>query len=169
MKASALTLSIAIAAMTAASSQAQPTPAMGANTQMDISRNGTRPSAQGSAEHFTGFARVDPLFDARNPTRASAAIVTFEPGSRSAWHSHPLGQRLVVTSGLGWTQVEGGPVEELRPGDVVWCPPDVKHWHGAAPHTAMTHIAIQEAKDGKVVTWMEHVTDQQYRAAARSE
>jgi quercetin dioxygenase-like cupin family protein len=143
-------------------------PAVGAASDgkagMEISRNGTRASAEGPAEYFTGSVRIDPLFDAVEPARASAGVVTFEPGARSAWHTHPLGQRLVVTSGLGWTQVEGGPVEELRPGDVVWCPPGVKHWHGATPTTALTHIAIQEAKDGKAVTWMEKVTDEQYRA-----
>jgi quercetin dioxygenase-like cupin family protein len=113
--------------------------------------------------------RIDPLFDARDPARAAAASVTFEPGARTAWHTHPLGQRLIVTSGLGWTQIEGGPVEEIRPGDVVWCPPGVKHWHGATPGTAMTHIAVQEAEDGKLVTWMEHVPDTQYRASPRGE
>ena len=135
----------------------------------EISRNGTRPSGTGPAEHFTGSVRIDPLFDAVEPTRASAALVTFEPGARSAWHSHPLGQKLIVMAGVGLTQVEGGPVEKIRPGDVVWCPPGVKHWHGASPTTAMSHIAVQEAKDGKVVDWMEHVTDEQYRAATRSE
>ena len=129
---------------------------------MEISRNGTRASAVASADHFTGRVRIDPLFAARDPARASAASVTFEPGARSAWHTHPLGQRLIVTSGSGWTQVEGGPVEEIRPGDVVWCPPGVKHWHGATATTAMTHIAIQEAKDGKVVDWLEKVSDEQY-------
>jgi quercetin dioxygenase-like cupin family protein len=129
---------------------------------MEISRNGTRPSAQGPADYFTGRVRIDPLFDARDPARASAASVTFEPGARSAWHTHPLGQRLVVTSGVGWTQVEGGPVEVIRPGDVVWCPPGVKHWHGAAATTAMTHLAIQEARDGKVVDWLEKVSDVEY-------
>ena len=138
------------------------------NPGMEISRNGTRPSAIGAAANFTGSVRIDPLFDAIEPARASAGIVTFEPGARSAWHTHPLGQRLIVTAGLGWTQMEGGPIEELRPGDVVWCPPGVKHWHGAAPGTAMTHIAIQEAKDGKAVEWMEHVTDAEYRAGPLS-
>jgi quercetin dioxygenase-like cupin family protein len=167
MKTLVAVLSVLITA--AAPSQAQPVSSAKGATQMEISRNGTRPSAKGSAEYFTGSVRIDPLFDARDPARASAASVTFEPGARTAWHTHPLGQRLIVTFGLGWTQVEGGPVEELRPGDVVWCPPDVKHWHGAAPGTAMTHIAIQEAKDGKVVTWMERVTDEQYHAGPRGE
>jgi quercetin dioxygenase-like cupin family protein len=134
---------------------------------MEISRNGTRASVQGPADYFTGRVRIDPLFDARDPARASAASVTFEPGARSAWHTHPLGQRLIVTSGLGWTQVEGGPVEEIRPGDVVWCPPGVKHWHGATATHAMTHIAIQEAKDGRVVDWMEKVGDEQYSKGSR--
>lgn len=136
---------------------------------MEISRNGTRPSIKGPAENFTGSVRVDRLFDPKDPARASAAVVTFELGARSAWHSHPLGQRLIVTSGLGRTQVEGGAVEEIRPGDVVWCPPNVRHWHGAAPGMAMTHIAIQEALNGKVVEWMEHVTDEQYRAGLRGQ
>jgi quercetin dioxygenase-like cupin family protein len=145
-------------------SQAQSPGSNEAVTSMEISRNGSRPSAKGPPGNFTGSVRVDPLFDARDPARASAGLVTFEPGARSAWHSHPLGQRLIVTSGLGWTQVEGGAVEEIRPGDVVWCPPNVRHWHGATPTTGVTHIAIQEAQDGTVVDWMEHVTDAQYRA-----
>jgi quercetin dioxygenase-like cupin family protein len=146
------------------------TPSEGAS-QMEISRNGSRPSAQGPPENVTGSVRIDRLFDARDPARASAALVTFEPGARSAWHSHPLGQRLIATSGLGWTQVEGGGVQEIRPGDVVWCPPNVKHWHGATPSTAMSHVAVQEALNGKVVEWMEKVTDERYLAgrAARSD
>jgi quercetin dioxygenase-like cupin family protein len=129
---------------------------------MEISRNGTRASVPGPEAWFTGRVRIDPLFDAVDPARASAASVTFEPGARSAWHTHPMGQRLIVTSGAGWTQIEGGPIEEIRPGDVVWCPPGVKHWHGATPTTAMTHIAIQEAKDGKVVDWLEKVGGAEY-------
>jgi quercetin dioxygenase-like cupin family protein len=129
---------------------------------MEIKRSGSQPSAKGPAENFTGTVRVDPLFPAIEPMRASAAYVTFEPGARSAWHTHPLGQRLIVTAGFGRTQVWGGPVEEIRPGDVVICPAGVKHWHGASPTTAMTHIAIQEAKDGKVVDWLEKVSDEQY-------
>ena len=135
-----------------------------AQAQMEISRNGTRASQAGSAQYFTGSARIDRLFDPKAPARAGAAVVTFEPGARTAWHRHPLGQRLIVLSGLGWTQVEAGPVEELRPGDVVWCPPNVRHWHGATPNTAMSHIALQEALDGKVVEWMEHVPEERYRA-----
>ena len=130
---------------------------------MEISRNGSRPSRKGPAEYFTGSVRIDPLFEPKEPARAAAALVTFEPGARTAWHTHPLGQRLIVTSGLGWTQVEGGAVQELRPGDVVWCPPNVRHWHGATPGTAMSHIAVQESLNGKVVDWMEKVTDDQYR------
>ena len=130
---------------------------------MEIKRNGSQPSRKGPAENFTGAVRVDPLFQAPDPARASGGSVTFEPGARSAWHTHPLGQTLIVTSGLGWTQCWGGPVEVIRPGDVIWCPPGVKHWHGATPTTAVTHIAIQEALNGKVVDWMEKVSDEQYR------
>lgn len=129
---------------------------------MEIQRNGTRPSTTGSADYFTGSVRVDRLFEAPEPARARGAYVTFEPGARTAWHTHPLGQTLVVTSGCGLAQRWGGPVEEIRPGDVVWFPPGEKHWHGAAPTNAMTHIAVQEALDGEVVTWMEQVTDEQY-------
>jgi quercetin dioxygenase-like cupin family protein len=130
---------------------------------MDIKRAGSRPSGKGPAEYFTGAVRVDPLFQAADPARVVGASVTFEPGARTAWHTHPLGQTLIVTSGLGWAQREGGPVEEIRPGDVVWFPPGEKHWHGATPTTAMTHIAIQEALNGKTVDWMEQVGDAQYR------
>lgn len=129
---------------------------------MDIQRNGTQPSTKGPAEWFTGTVRVDPLFHAHEPGRTSAAYVTFEPGARTAWHSHPLGQSLVVTAGCGRVQRWGGPVEEIRPGDVVWIAPGEKHWHGAAPTTAVTHIAIQETLDGKGPDWMEHVSDAQY-------
>ena len=131
---------------------------------MDIKRSGSQPSSKGPAEYFTGNVRIDPLFEAPDPARARGASVTFEPGARSAWHTHPLGQTLIVTSGCGWVQSEGGPKLEIRPGDVVWCPPNEKHWHGAAPTTAMTHIAIQEQLDGKVVEWMEKVSDEQYQA-----
>ena len=131
---------------------------------MEIKRNGSQGSSQGPADYFTGAVRVDPLFQAPDPARARGASVTFEPGARTAWHTHPLGQTLIVTSGRGWVQAWGGPVEEIHPGDVVWFPPGEKHWHGATPTTAMTHIAIQEALDGKVVDWMEHVSDEQYRA-----
>jgi quercetin dioxygenase-like cupin family protein len=129
---------------------------------MEIKRRGSQPSAKGPAEWFTGTVRIDPLFDAPVPARAAGASVTFEPGARTAWHTHPLGQTLIVTSGVGRAQRWGGPVEEIRPGDVVWFPPGEKHWHGAAPTTAMTHIAIQEKLDGKPVDWLEHVTAEQY-------
>jgi quercetin dioxygenase-like cupin family protein len=131
---------------------------------MEIKRNGSQPSGKGPADYFTGVVRVDPLFQAPDPARARGANVTFEPGARTAWHTHPLGQILIVTSGLGWVQAWGGPAEEIHPGDVVWFSPGEKHWHGATPTTAMTHIAIQEALDGKVVDWMEQVSDEQYRA-----
>ena len=130
---------------------------------MEIRRGGSQPSNKGSAEYFTGTVRIDPLFQAPNPARAVGASVTFEPGARTAWHTHPLGQTLIVTSGCGWTQQEGGPVEEIRPGDVIWFPPGEKHWHGATPTTAMTHFAIQEALNGKTVEWMEKVADESYR------
>ena len=129
---------------------------------MELKRSGLQPSVQGPAEYFTGTVRVDPLFKAPAPARMSGAYVTFEPGARSNWHTHPLGQTLIVTSGFGFVQSWGGPVKVIRPGDVVSCPPGEKHWHGASPNTAMTHIAIQEALDGKVVDWMEKVTDEQY-------
>ena len=129
---------------------------------MQMKRSGSQPSMQGPAEWFTGSVRIDPLFTAPEPARVACASVTFEPGARSAWHTHPLGQILVATAGCGWTQCEDGPVEEIRAGDVIWCPPAHRHWHGATPTTSMTHIAIQEALDGKMVEWMEHVTDEQY-------
>jgi quercetin dioxygenase-like cupin family protein len=131
---------------------------------MEIKRNGSQPSGKGPGDYFTGTVRIDPLFQAPDPARVRGASVTFEPGARTAWHTHPLGQTLIVTSGRGWVQAWGGPVEEIHPGDVVWFPPDEKHWHGATPTTAMTHIALQEALDGKVVDWMEQVSDEQYRA-----
>jgi len=130
---------------------------------MEIKRNGSQPSSKGPADWFTGTVRIDPLFDAKTPARTSSASVTFEPGARTAWHTHPLGQTLIVTAGCGRAQYEGGPIEEIRPGDVVSFAPNEKHWHGAAPTTAMTHIAIQEALDGKVVEWMEKVTNEQYK------
>ena len=130
---------------------------------MDIKRNGSQASIKGPAEWFTGTVRLDPLFMAPDPALVQGASVTFEPGARTAWHTHPLGQTLIVTSGCGWVQRWGGPVEKIRPGDVVCFSPDEKHWHGATPSTAMTHIAIQERKDGKVVEWMEPVTDEQYK------
>jgi quercetin dioxygenase-like cupin family protein len=131
---------------------------------MDIKRSGTQPSARGPADWFTGTVRIDPIIQASAPARVSAASVTFEPGARTAWHTHPLGQTLIVTAGCGRAQREGGPIEEIRPGDVVWFAPGEKHWHGASPTTAMTHIAIQEVLNGKPVDWLEQVSDAQYRA-----
>mgnify|MGYP001177936060 CR=1 FL=1 len=131
---------------------------------MDVKRNGTQPSGKGPAEWFTGNVRIDPLFTAIEPARAAGASVTFEPGARTAWHTHPLGQTLIVTAGCGRAQRWGGPIEEIRPGDVVSFAPGEKHWHGAAPATAVTHIATQEHLDGEVVVWMEHVSDEQYAA-----
>ena len=140
---------------------------------MEIKKAGSQNSSKGSSDWFTGTVRIDPLFEvpppspasgaASEPTRVRGASVTFEPGARTAWHTHPLGQTLIVISGLGWAQSWGESIEEIRPGDVVWFPPNEKHWHGATPTNAMTHIAIQEALDGKVVEWMEKVSDQQYR------
>ena len=130
---------------------------------MEIKRSGSQPSARGPGEWFTGAVRIDPLFGANAPARSAGNAVTFEPGARTAWHTHPLGQVLIVTAGGGWAQRDGGPIEEIRPGDVVWFSPGEKHWHGATPTTAMTHIAIQEKKDGEVVDWMEQVTQEQYR------
>ena len=129
---------------------------------MEIKRCGSRPSGKGPEEYFTGTVRVDPLFEAADPARARGASVTFEPGARTAWHTHPLGQTLIVVSGVGRVQKWGGPIEEIRPGDVVWFEPNERHWHGAGPTVAMTHIAIQEALNGKVVDWMEKVSDEQY-------
>ncbi|MCW0983439.1 cupin domain-containing protein [Agrobacterium sp. BT-220-3] len=129
---------------------------------MEILRAGARASAKGPKAWFTGTVRIDPLFNPFDAERVQGAQVTFEPGARTAWHTHPLGQTLIVVSGLGLVQREGGPVEEIRPGDTVWFAPGERHWHGAAPNVAMTHIALQEVKDGKVVDWMEHVTDDQY-------
>ena len=130
---------------------------------MEIKRIDSQPTSKGPAEWFTGSVRIQPMFESPEPARARGASVTFEPGARTAWHTHPLGQTLIVTSGLGWAQCEGGPIEEIRPGDVVWFAPNEKHWHGATPTNAMTHIAIQEAFEGKVVQWMDHVTDEEYR------
>lgn len=131
---------------------------------MEIKHPGSQPSTKGPAEYFTGTVRIDPLFAAPDPARVAGAHVTFEPGARTAWHTHPLGQTLIVTSGCGRAQRWGGPIEEIRPGDVIWFAPGEKHWHGAAATTGMSHIAIQEKLDGKVVDWLEHVTDQQYSA-----
>jgi quercetin dioxygenase-like cupin family protein len=132
---------------------------------MDIKRSGTDPSGKGPAEWFTGAVRIDPLFSPPEPSRAAGALVTFEPGARTAWHTHPLGQTLIVMSGRGLVQRQGGPIQEIRPGDVVWFPPGEKHWHGASPTTAMSHIAIQEKLNGSPVDWLEHVSDEQYGAA----
>jgi quercetin dioxygenase-like cupin family protein len=134
---------------------------------MEIKRNGSQACVKGPTDWFTGTVRIDPLFQAPAPARVQGASVTFEPGARTAWHTHPLGQTLVVTSGLGWVQRWAGQIEEIRPGDVVWFAPGEKHWHGASATTAMTHIAVQEQLDGKVVDWMEQVSDEQYRAESR--
>ena len=131
---------------------------------MEVKRSGTQPSVGGAAEWFTGSVRIDPLHQAPEPARVVAASVTFEPGGRTAWHRHPLGQTLIITAGEGLAQRWGGPVEAIRSGDVVWFPPGEKHWHGASARTAMTHIAIQEHLDGKTVEWLEHVSDEQYDA-----
>ena len=130
---------------------------------MDIQRSGSQPSGKGPADWFTGTVRIDPLFQAADPARVAGASVTFEPGARTAWHTHPLGQTLIVTAGAGLVQRRGGPIEEIRPGDVVWIPPGVEHWHGAKATTAMTHIAIQEQLDGKTASWLEQVSEEQYR------
>jgi quercetin dioxygenase-like cupin family protein len=152
-------LRIAVVAMTLPFGRAWATTPRG---DMEIKRSGSQPSAKGPAEWFTGTVRIDPLFDTPQPARAAGASVTFEPGARTAWHTHPLGQTLIVTSGVGRGQRWGGPIEDIRPGDVVWFAPGEKHWHGAAPTTAMTHIAIQEKLDGKPVDWLEHVSADQY-------
>ncbi|MBD1835704.1 cupin domain-containing protein [Cyanobacteria bacterium FACHB-472] len=130
---------------------------------VEIARSGSQPSTAGSTEYFTGSVRINPLFSPQDPARTAGANVTFEAGARTAWHTHPLGQTLIVTAGSGWVQQWGGQVQEIRPGDVVWIPPGVKHWHGATATTAMTHIAIHEQLDGRVVDWMEQVSDEQYR------
>ena len=131
---------------------------------MEIQRNGSKPSAKGPADWFSGTVRIDPLFQPNESRRAAAAAVTFEPGARTAWHIHPLGQTLIITAGCGRAQREGGPIEQISPGDIVWFSAGEKHWHGASPTTAMTHIAIQENLNGDVVKWMEQVTDAQYQA-----
>ena len=131
---------------------------------MEIKRSGSQPSGKGSAEYFTGIVRIDPLLQPPDPARVVGASVTFEPGARTAWHTHPLGQTLIVTAGCGRAQRWGSPIEEIRPGDVIWFPPGEKHWHGATPTTAMTHIAIQERLEGRTVDWMEQVSDEQYQA-----
>jgi quercetin dioxygenase-like cupin family protein len=136
---------------------------------MDIKRNGSQPSGKGQAEYFTGNVRIDPLFQAPAPARVSVASVTFDPGARTAWHTHPLGQTLIVTAGHGLVQSWGGPIEEIRPGDAVWTPRSEKHWHGAMGTTAMTHISIVEQLDGKAADWMEKVSDEQYQAGSKAE
>ncbi|MFC7737862.1 cupin domain-containing protein [Roseomonas sp. GCM10028921] len=162
----AVTTSLLASASTAVLAQAAtpvPSGRSQGHAELRIARAGSQPSARGPAEHFTGSVRVDPLFPATVPSRMSGGSVTFEPGARSAWHTHPVGQVLVVTAGVGWVQREGGPVEGMRPGDVVWIPPGLRHWHGAAATTGVTHIALQEQVDGPAVTWMEKVADAQYR------
>jgi quercetin dioxygenase-like cupin family protein len=165
LAATAITLSLLASAAVAQTNQAgaaSGSQAPGAQS-IRIMRRGSQAPRQGPTENFTGSVSVDPLFQANTPARASGSLVTFEPGARTAWHIHPLGQTLIVASGLGWAQREGGPIEEIRPGDVVWFAPNEKHWHGATPTTALTHIAIQEALNGKQVEWTEHVTDEQYQ------
>jgi quercetin dioxygenase-like cupin family protein len=149
---------------TALVAAAGPASAAQGDTGMEITRKADQQSTQGPSEYFTGEATITGMFSREDPSRLTGAIVRFEPGARTAWHSHPLGQTLIVTEGVGWTQVEGGPKYEFEAGDIMWCPPDRKHWHGATPHEAMTHIALQEALDGENVTWMEHVTDEEYLA-----
>jgi quercetin dioxygenase-like cupin family protein len=137
--------------------------ATGSAQNVEVTRNGLQPAQKGAAENFTGSVRIDPLFQAQEPSRTAGASVTFEPGARTVWHTHPLGQTLIVTAGVGWVQQFGGTVQEIRPGDVVRIPPNKKHWHGATPTTGMTHIAIQENLNGKVVDWMEKVSEEQYQ------
>jgi quercetin dioxygenase-like cupin family protein len=134
---------------------------------MDIKRNGSQPSRRGPDEYFTGTVRIDPLNQAEDPARVACVTVTFEPGARTAWHTHPLGQTLIVTAGCGLAQRWGGPIEWIRPGDVVWIPPGEKHWHGATPTTSVTHIAIQERLEDRTVDWLEKVSDPQYQATPR--
>ena len=136
---------------------------------MQINKSGSQPAGKGPAQSFSGNVRVDPLIQATPPARLGGAFVTFEPGARTAWHTHPLGQMLIVTSGYGLVQSEGGPIRKIHPGDVVWCPPGEKHWHGATSKTGMTHIAILESLDGKNVDWMQHVTDEEYAAGEHAE
>jgi len=156
-------LKTAGAAAVAFTSLSSAQPNLQPRTTMRITRNGSQPSGKGPEEYFTGTVRIDPLFQPEAPARTMGANVTFEPGARTAWHTHPLGQTLIVTAGVGRVQREGGPVEEIRAGDVIWFPPGEKHWHGAAPTTAMTHIALAEMADGEVVDWMEKVSDGQYQ------
>jgi quercetin dioxygenase-like cupin family protein len=140
-----------------------PTSSLQGSQTIRISRSGSQPSSKGPVEHFTGYVRIEPLFSVHDPSRAVGASVTFEPGARTAWHTHPLGQILIATAGSGWIQQWGGPVEEIRKGDVVWIPAGTKYWHAATPNTTMTHIAIQEQLNGKVVEWLEKVSDEQYQ------
>jgi quercetin dioxygenase-like cupin family protein/alkylhydroperoxidase/carboxymuconolactone decarboxylase family protein YurZ len=154
---------LAAARPAAAETPIQAVPSRPRNGTMEIKRIGSQPSRKGPAEYFTGTVRIEPLFQAPEPARVSGGSVTFEPGARTAWQTHPLGQNLIITSGLGWIQRAGGPIEEVRPGDVVWFPPGEKHWHGATPTTAMTHIAVQESLNAKNVDWLEKVSDEQYR------
>jgi quercetin dioxygenase-like cupin family protein len=161
---SLLALTSAVAALAAKSAVAQILTQTNARSRiMNIKRSGSEPSAKGPADYFTGSVRVDTLFRPQEPARTSGAYVTFEPGARTAWHTHPLGQTLIITAGFGWVQRDGGPIEEVRPGDVVWFPPGEKHWHGATSTNAMTHIAITETLEGKNVDWLEKVSDDQYR------
>lgn len=164
-----LPLSLLACAPVQSRTQPQNTSSNQGAEQMEISRSGTQTPNRGPAEYFTGEATITPLFNAEGPSQVGAALVRFEPGARTVWHTHPLGQRLIVTSGTGWTQVEGGPVEEIREGDVVWFPPNIRHWHGATHTTVMTHIAIQASKDGSPVRWAEHVPEAEYLAGTRSE
>jgi len=161
MKSLVLAATVALV-MGAAYAQTAGSSAPTAPANVEIKRAGSQPSGKGQADFFTGAVRVDPLFQASTPWQSRGSAVSFEPGARSAWHAHPLGQVLIVMVGVGRVQNEGGEVQEIRPGDVVWIPPGIKHWHGAAPTTGMTHIAITEAKDGNATTWMEKVTDEQY-------
>jgi quercetin dioxygenase-like cupin family protein len=159
--ATVLALTLAASAPAFAQSGAKPE-ATATAREMVVARAGSQASSKGPAQNFTGNVRVDPLFGAHAPSTAAGAAVTFEPGARSAWHTHPAGQVLIVTTGVGRVQQAGGPVQEIRPGDVIWTPPGVKHWHGAAPTTGMTHLALQESVGGKNVEWMEKVSDEQY-------
>ena len=154
-------LSVSLLASTAAAAQARSTP------MMEISRGAELETVEGSPQYFTGRATITGQFQRESPSRLSGAIVRFEPGARTAWHRHPLGQTLIVTEGVGWTQVEGGPVQEFRAGDILWCAPGRKHWHGATPSGPMAHIALQEAKDGSPVTWLEKVADDDYLAGTK--
>ena len=150
---------IALSLGLSTASAAEPAP-------IKVTRIGAQPSSTGGEQNFTGSVRVDSRFQATAPARVGGGIVTFEPGAHTAWHTHPLGQTLIVTAGKGWTQCEDGPIVEINTGDILWCPPGHKHWHGATPSTAMTHIAIQEYLDGKAVEWLEHVSDEQYIAGS---